>query len=41
MAGTGECGNEPLGSIKWGEFLDCLRTCQLLNKDPALWSKYP
>jgi hypothetical protein len=22
-----ECGNEPLGSIKFGEFLDQLRTC--------------
>jgi len=22
VAGTCECGNEPSGSIKWGEFLD-------------------
>jgi hypothetical protein len=26
VAGTSECGNEPLGSIKYGEFLDLLRT---------------
>ena len=26
VAGTCECGNEPLGSIKCGEFLDLLRT---------------
>jgi hypothetical protein len=25
--GTGECGNEPLGSVKCGEFLDQLRNC--------------
>jgi hypothetical protein len=24
---TFECGNEPSGSIKFGEFLDYLRTC--------------
>jgi hypothetical protein len=24
--GTCECGNEPSGSIKCGEFLDCLQT---------------
>jgi hypothetical protein len=27
VAGTCECGNEPSGSIKFGEFLDQLRTC--------------
>jgi hypothetical protein len=27
VAGSCECGNEPLGSIKCGEFLDWLRTC--------------
>jgi hypothetical protein len=26
-AGACECGNEPSGSIKWGEFLDYLRVC--------------
>jgi hypothetical protein len=26
VAGTCECGNEPTGSIKYGEFLDWLRT---------------
>ena len=26
VAGTCNCGNEPLGSIKCGEFLDLLRT---------------
>ena len=26
VAGTSECGNEPLGSIKWREFLDELKT---------------
>ena len=26
-AGTCDCGNEPSGSIKCGEFLDWLRTC--------------
>jgi hypothetical protein len=26
VAGTFECGNEPSGSIKCGEFLDYLRT---------------
>jgi hypothetical protein len=26
VAGTFECGNEPSGSIKCGEFLDQLRT---------------
>jgi len=35
-----ECGDEPLGSIKCGEFIDWLRTCYLLKKDSAPWSKY-
>ena len=38
MAGTCECDNEPSGSIKCGEFLDKLRTGQLL-KDSAPWSE--
>jgi len=37
--GTCECGNEPLGSIKCGEFLDWLRTCWLLKKDSTPWSR--
>jgi hypothetical protein len=37
VAGTCECGNEPSGSIKCGEFLDWLRNGQLLKKDSALW----
>ena len=35
MAGTCECGNEPLSYVKCGEFLDWLRTGQLLRKDSA------
>ena len=38
MAGSYECGNEPSGSIKCGEFLDWLRTCYLLKKISAPWS---
>ena len=30
-----ECGNEPSGSVKCGEFLDQLQTSQLLKKDSA------
>jgi len=30
MAGHCECGNEPSGSIKYGEFFDWLRKCQFL-----------
>jgi hypothetical protein len=37
--GTRECGNEPSGSIKYGELLDWLKTCHLLKKDPAPWSE--
>jgi len=25
------------GSLKWGEFLDYMRTCQLLKKDSSSW----
>ena len=39
MAGACECGEEPLGSIKRGEFLDQLQTSYLLKNDPAPWSK--
>ena len=39
MAGTCECGNELLGSIKCGEFLDQLKTGQLFKKDSAPSSK--
>ena len=39
MAGTYDCGNESSGSIKCGEFLDYLKTMQLLKKDCAPWSK--
>ena len=39
MADTCDCGNEPSGSVKCGEFLDQLQTSQLLKKDSAPWSK--
>ena len=39
VAGTWECGNESSGSIKWGEFLDQLKTGWLLKKDVAPWSE--
>jgi hypothetical protein len=39
VSGTCECGNEHLGSIKCGEFLDYLRTGYLLKKDRASWIK--
>ena len=35
-----ECGNEPSGSIKCGEFLDQPQIGQLLKKDSAPLSKY-
>ena len=35
MAGTCKGGNEPLGSMKCGEFLDRLRIGKLLKKDSA------
>ena len=37
---TCECGNEPSGSIKCGEFLDQLRYSQLVKKDSAPWSQF-
>ena len=36
VADTCKCGNEPTGSIKCGEFLDQLRTGQLLKKDCSI-----
>jgi len=39
VAGTCVCGNERLGSIKCGEFLDWLRTGQLLKKESAQWGE--
>ena len=39
MAGTCECGNEPSGSIKCGEFLDKLQTRLAFKKDSAPLSK--
>jgi len=39
VAGCCKRGDEPLGTIKYGEFLDQLRTGELLNKDSAAWSK--
>ena len=38
VAGCCECGNEPTEFVKCGEFLDCLRICQLLRKDFAPWN---
>ena len=40
MAEACECGNEPSGSVKCGEFLDQLQTNWLLKKDSAPCSKY-
>ena len=40
VADACECGNEPSGSVKCGEFLDQLQTRQRLKKDSAPWSKY-
>ena len=39
MAGTCDCGNEPPGCIKCGEFLDYLKTCWFLKKDSGPQSK--
>jgi hypothetical protein len=39
VAGTCECRNKTPSSIKCGEFLDWLKTGQLLCKEYALWSK--
>ena len=36
---TCECGNEPSGSVKCGEFLDQRQTSQILKKDSAPCSK--
>ena len=38
VADACECGNEPSGFVKYGEFLDQLQTSQLLKKDSAPWS---
>ena len=38
VAGTCECVNEPSGSINCGEFLEYLKSGQLLKKDSAPWS---
>jgi hypothetical protein len=40
VAGCCEYGDEPSGSIKFGEFLDYLMTCWLLRKDSASSSEY-
>ena len=40
VADACECGNEPSGSVKCGEFLDQLQTSQLLKKDFAPWIDY-
>jgi hypothetical protein len=43
VAGSCNCGNEPSGSIKYGEFLDWLKNCLLPMKDSAerSWLVYP
>ena len=38
LAGSCECGYEPSGSVKCGEFPEYLRTCQLLKKASAQWT---
>jgi hypothetical protein len=38
MRGVCECGNEPSGSIKFGEFLGSLRASECLREDTAPWS---
>jgi len=35
-----ECGNEPYGSLKCGEFLAWLGTGRLIKNDSAPWSTY-
>ena len=40
VADACECGNEPSGSVKCGEFLDQMQNSQLLKKDSAPWSQY-
>ena len=37
MASSCERGKEPSGSITFGELLDWLRNCQLLNNNSAPW----
>ena len=37
VADACECGNEPSGSVKCGEFLDYLQTSYLLKKDSTPW----
>jgi hypothetical protein len=39
VEGVCECGNEPSGFLRCGEFLDQLRSCYILKKDSAVWSK--
>jgi len=39
VAGTGECGNELLGTVKCWGFLHYLRTGWLLKKGSAPWIK--
>ena len=39
VEGARECGNQPSGSIKCGEFIDRLRVCKLLKKGSAPWSE--
>jgi hypothetical protein len=38
VAGCCECGNEPSGAIKCGEFVEYLKSCYLFRKTSALWS---
>ena len=38
MADSSECGNEDLGFIKCGEFLDLLGNDWLFKKDCAPWN---
>ena len=38
VVGICEYGNEPSGSLKYGEFLDQLKTGQLRKKGSAPWS---
>jgi hypothetical protein len=40
VAGSCECGDEPSGSIKCREFLDCLRTFLFVKKDCAARSSF-
>jgi hypothetical protein len=38
MAGSCEQSNEPSDCIKCREFLDWLRSCEVLKKNSAAWS---